>query len=129
MDRRVYESSRLKYIRQEKIHLLSDRFTHPGIMGTLTPLGRNSSAVMEERVSESPLIGSRWCRQSLLSTPGVCSLPYTEQTIFPFPFKLNRIWSWWPFSFQLWTKWNSIQFKIKKKTVSTITCLLIWKTL
>ena len=33
---------------------------------------------------------------------------YTEKTMFPFHFKLNGIWSWWPFSFRFWTKWNSI---------------------
>ena len=27
-------------------------------------------------------------------------IKYTEKTIFPFPFTLNGIWSWWQFSFQ-----------------------------
>ena len=29
---------------------------------------------------------------------------YTEKTIFPFPFTLNGILSWWQFSFRFWTK-------------------------
>ena len=36
---------------------------------------------------------------------------YTEKTIFPFPLQ---------FSFRFWTKWNSIWFKIERKTVTTI---------
>ena len=52
---------------------------------------------------------------------------YTEKTIFPFPFKLNGIWSWWQFSFRFWTKWISIWFKIERKTVTTIVSHSIWK--
>ena len=44
-------------------------------------------------------------------------LKYTEKTIFPFPFILNGIRSLWQFSFHFWTKWNSIWFKIERKTV------------
>ena len=44
----------------------------------------------------------------------------TEIARILFPFKLNGIWSWWQFSFRYWTKWNSIWFKIKTKTVSKI---------
>ena len=33
---------------------------------------------------------------------------------------VNGIWSWWQFSFRFWTKWNSICFKIRRKTVTTI---------
>ena len=33
---------------------------------------------------------------------------HTEKTIFPFPFTLNGIWSWWQFYFRFWTKWISI---------------------
>ena len=51
-----------------------------------------------------------------------------EKTIFPFPFKLNGIWSWWQFSFRFWTKWNSIWFKIeRKKTIPTIISHSMWK--
>ena len=50
----------------------------------------------------------------------VYPLRHTEKTIFPFPFKLNGIWSWWQLSFRFWTKWNSIWFKIERKTVTTI---------
>ena len=49
------------------------------------------------------------------------------KTIFPFPFKLNGIWSWWQFSFRFWTKWISIWFKIERKTVTTIVSHSIWK--
>ena len=37
-----------------------------------------------------------------------------------FPFTLNGIWSWWQFSFRFLFKWNSIWFKIERKTVTTI---------
>ena len=36
------------------------------------------------------------------------------------PIKLNNIWSWWQFSFLFWAEWNSIWFKIERKTVITI---------
>ena len=52
---------------------------------------------------------------------------YTEKTIFPFPFPLNGIWSWWQFSFRFWTKWNSIWLKIEWKTVTTIISHSMWK--
>ena len=52
---------------------------------------------------------------------------YTEKTILPIPFTLNGIWSWWQFSSRFWTKWNSIWFKIEKKTVPTIISHPIWK--
>ena len=52
---------------------------------------------------------------------------YTEKTIFPIPFTLNGIWSWWQFSLQFLTKWNSIWFKIERKTVTTIISHSIWK--
>ena len=51
----------------------------------------------------------------------------TEKSIFPIPFKLNGIWSWWLFAFQFWTKWNSIWLKIERKTVTTIISHSIWK--
>ena len=44
-------------------------------------------------------------------------LVYIEKTIFPFPFTLNEIWSWWQFSNRFSSKWKSIWFKIEKKTV------------
>ena len=56
-----------------------------------------------------------------------CDSACTEKTIFLFPFKLNGIWSWWQFSFQFWTKWTSIWFKIKRKTVTTIISHSMWK--
>ena len=49
-----------------------------------------------------------------------CIWSHTEKTIFPFPFTSNGMWSWWQFSFRFWTKWNSIWFRIVKKTVATI---------
>ena len=52
---------------------------------------------------------------------------YTEKTRILFPFKLNGIWLWWQFSFQFWAKWNSIWFKIERKTVTTIISHSIWK--
>ena len=51
----------------------------------------------------------------------------TEKTIFPFPFTLNGIRSWWQLSFRFWTKWNSIWFKIERKTVTTIISHSMWK--
>ena len=54
-------------------------------------------------------------------------MAYTEKTIFPFPFTLNGIWSWWQFSFRFWTKWKSIWFKIERITVITIISHPIWK--
>ena len=39
----------------------------------------------------------------------------TEKTIFPFPFTLNGIWSWWQFSYRFWTIWISMWFKIDRK--------------
>ena len=39
--------------------------------------------------------------------------PYTEKTIFPFPFTLNGIWSWWQFLFDF--EPNGIQFGTKSK--------------
>ena len=58
------------------------------------------------------------------ATQGIFS--YTEKTIFPFPFTLNGIWSWWQFSSQFWIIWNSIWFKIEKKTITTIISHSIW---
>ena len=43
---------------------------------------------------------------------GVLWLVNTEKTIFPFPFTLNGIWSWWQFSFRFLNKWNYIRCKI-----------------
>ena len=40
--------------------------------------------------------------------------------VFPFPFKLNGIWSWWRFCFRFWTKWNFIWLKIESKIVSAL---------
>ena len=72
---------------------------------------------------------SHFCRTNHLlifvSKKHICW--YTEKTTFPFPFTLNEIWSWWQFSFQFWTIWNSIWFKIEKKTVTTIISHSIWK--
>ena len=48
--------------------------------------------------------------------PRITRVYCTEKTIYPFPFTLNAIWSWWLFSFQFWTKWNSIWFKIERET-------------
>ena len=39
---------------------------------------------------------------------------YTENTIFPFPFKLNGIWSWWRFSFRF-SEPNRILFGSKSE--------------
>ena len=55
---------------------------------------------------------------TLLSNWNERAIYYTEKTTFPFPFKLNGIWSWWQFSFRFWTKWNSIWFKIKTVTTT-----------
>ena len=52
---------------------------------------------------------------------------YAEKTRFPFPFTLNGIRSWWRISFRFWTEWNSIRFKIERKTVTTIISQSIWK--
>ena len=52
---------------------------------------------------------------------------YTEKTILPIPFPLNGIWSWEQFSFRFWIKWNSIWFKIERKTVTTIISHPMWK--
>ena len=54
-------------------------------------------------------------------------LQATDKTIFPFPFTLNGIWSWWQIFFRFWTKWNSIWFKIERKTVFTIISHSMWK--
>ena len=53
---------------------------------------------------------------------------YTEKTIFPFPFKLNGIWSWWQVSFRF-SEPNKIpfMFRIERKTVTAIISHLIWK--
>ena len=48
----------------------------------------------------------------------------TEKTIFPFPFTLNWIWSWWQFSIRCH---HSIWFKIKRKTVIMIISHSMWK--
>ena len=53
----------------------------------------------------------------------------TDKTIFPFPFLLNGIWSWWQFSFRFRTKWKSIWFKIERKTVIRIISHSMWKEL
>ena len=52
---------------------------------------------------------------------------HTDKIIFPFPFTLNGIWSWWQFSFRFWTKWNSIWLRIERKTVTTIISHSMWK--
>ena len=59
-------------------------------------------------------------------TVSVCN-HHTEKTMFPFPFTLNGIWSWWQFSFRFWTKWNSIWLRIEKKAVTTTISHSIWK--
>ena len=41
-------------------------------------------------------------------------MSYAEKTIFPFPFTLNGIWSWWQFSFQF-SEPNGTQFGSKSK--------------
>ena len=41
--------------------------------------------------------------------------------------KVQCVWSLWQFSFGFWTKWNSVWFKIKRKTIITIIFHLIWK--
>jgi len=55
----------------------------------------------------------------------------TEKTIFPFPFTLHMIWSWWQFSFRFWTKLNSIWFRKSKGKQSPrsypIQCERNWK--
>ena len=33
---------------------------------------------------------------------------YTKKTIFPFPFTLKGIWSWWRFSFRFWFKIETV---------------------
>ena len=38
---------------------------------------------------------------------------YTEKTIFPFPFTVNGIWSWWQFL-------NQMEFPFGSKTITTI---------
>ena len=43
--------------------------------------------------------------------------PHSKKTLL-IRFKLKGMWSWWQFSFRLWTKQNSIWFKIERKTVS-----------
>ena len=60
-------------------------------------------------------------------TTSGCTRAYTEKTTFPFPFKSNWIWLWWQFSFRFWTKYNSIWFKVERKTVTTIISHSIWK--
>ena len=52
---------------------------------------------------------------------------WTLRKLFPFSFSLNGIWSWWQFSFRFRTKWNSIWFKIERKTVITIISHSMWK--
>ena len=49
----------------------------------------------------------------------VCT-PALKKTSIPFLFRSNGIWSRWQFSFRFWTTWNSILFKIERKTVTTI---------
>ena len=50
-----------------------------------------------------------------------------RKLVFPFPYTLNGIWLWGQISFRFWTKWNSIWFKIKRKTVTTIISHSMWK--
>ena len=45
---------------------------------------------------------------------------YTQEIDSRAFFNFNGIWSWWLFSFRFWTVWNSIFFKIERKTVLTI---------
>ena len=54
-------------------------------------------------------------------------MTYTEKTLFPIPFTLNGIWSWWQFSYQFWTKWTFIWIKIERKTFPTIISYSMWK--
>ena len=72
-----------------------------------------------QNTSENVSAGEDW--------PNSWRNSYTVKTMFPFPFKLNGIWSWWQFSFRFWTKWNSIWFKIERKPVTTIISHSIWK--
>ena len=69
-----------------------------------------------------------WCTPAEgIWDPYQCS--YTEKTILPLPFTLNGIGSWWQFSFRFWIKWNSIWFKIERKTVTMILTHSMWKVL
>ena len=49
---------------------------------------------------------------------------YTEKTIFPYPFTVNGIWSWWQFL-------NQMEFPLEilfgSKTVTTIISHSLWK--
>jgi len=54
--------------------------------------------------------------------------PHTRGNLFSIPFRLERIWSCWQFSFGLWTtKRNSVGFIIKRKTSTAIIFLPIRK--
>ena len=50
----------------------------------------------------------------LFVTQHKCVGCYTEKTIFPFPFTLNGIWSWWQFSFRF-SEPSEIAFCSKSK--------------
>ena len=65
-------------------------------------------------------------KPSLLGTHDF-PMTFTKKIMFLSAFTLNGIWSWWQFSFRFWTKWNSIWFKIKRKTVPTIISHSMWK--
>jgi len=49
--------------------------------------------------------------------------------LFPYPFTLNGIWSWWHFSSRFWTKWNLVEKQ--KENLSPrpypIQCEMKWK--
>ena len=52
-----------------------------------------------------------WVRRLLAQRNQGKHVTHTEKTIFPFPFTVNGIWSWWQFSFRFWNRWNSIRFR------------------
>ena len=75
-------------------------------------------------------------KEKILSESGAWPFAYSEPRIsldlcalrngFPFPFKLNGMWSWRQFSFRFWTNWNSFWFKIEGRPVAAIISRSMW---
>ena len=109
---------------------LPEKFTLLSIMGgpievALKPLAtiwcngfQRGSQLGPHDAEKRQCLGQLAVRVPIVEIP-VC--PYTEKTMFPFPFKFNEIWSWWQFSFQF-SEPNGIPFGLqnRKETVTTL---------
>ena len=98
--------------------------------------GKNASYVFNDKnievlqkVESALVLSSQTCLTLILKLPNFNNIAqdivselclYIEKTIFPFPFTVNGIWSWWQFS-------NQMEIHIGSKTVTAIIFHSLWE--